>query len=170
MLAADMVYVGDKQRGRRHGKGACMTLRVRETYQSEARHAAQPTPWCEEDPEFEAVVSCYDGEWVRDRFTGRGYAKHQNGDYEDGMFCDGVLYDGFRVSKGEVQTIKPDWKRFVDYGAVPGEWWADMQCVLAGAWDSDACSDSGACSDSEHRKKYVEPMRRAFYSASQLIR
>ena len=120
-----------------------MTLRVHETRQSLEEER--------DPPDFEPVISCYDGQWVRDRFTGRGCAKHQNGDYEDGMFCDGVLYDGFRVTEGGLETVKPDWKRFVDHGAVPGEWWDCMQCGLGDAMDdSDACSDSCACSDSDH--------------------
>ena len=83
-LATCMVYVGDKCNDRPHGKGARMSLCVDGGV---------------------VMVSCYDGQWVHGEFTGRGYVKHHNGDYEDGMFCSCVLYDGFKVAQNKVEMI-----------------------------------------------------------------
>ena len=105
VLDVSMIYVGDMKDGLRHGKGACMTLRVREQYPEGFFHEPYVDFDDFEEPNCEVVVSLYDGQWVDDRFTGRGYAKHQDGEYEDGMFHDGVLYDGFRVTQGELQTV-----------------------------------------------------------------
>ena len=134
VLDVIMVYVGDMQDGLRHGKGACMTLRVREMF---------PEGFFEEpddeslEPYYELVVSVYDGHWVNDRFTGRGYAKHQDGEYEDGKFHDGVLYDGFRVTQGELQTVTCKctvpragaWRHCGNAGCPEGSYWHDdCQC------------------------------------------
>ena len=94
------VYVGDKRAGRRHGKGARMRLDVDGS---------------------SLLISCYDGHWVNDTFTGRGCAKHQNGDYEDGLFCDGALYDGFRVKQGVLEMVS-DLERVRDRLDEPEGW------------------------------------------------
>jgi len=86
-MSADSVFVGEERAGRPQGQGARMYFRI----DSSTR---------------ELGVSCYDGRWLHNRFTGRGVAKHHNGDYEDGLFCDGYLYDGFRVTQTGMETVR----------------------------------------------------------------